>query len=171
MYRWVGGWVKRCVGEWQVGRQTNGCVGKLVGKWVSGRMVIQMDGRKKNANAGSVILQTKSGRGARSEEKPGQDVAWFISANDSGQFVWAEGCSSEWLQLTVRHSLKKLLIFCYVSNSSCVGRHSSVGTATRYGMDGPGIESRWGRNFPHPSKPALGPIQLTIELVPGLSRG
>ena len=25
-----------------------------------------------------------------------------------------------------------------------VGRDSSVGTATRYGLDGPGIESRWG---------------------------
>jgi hypothetical protein len=27
------------------------------------------------------------------------------------------------------------------------GRDSSVGTATRYGMDGPGIESRWGARF------------------------
>jgi hypothetical protein len=25
-----------------------------------------------------------------------------------------------------------------------VGRDSSVGIATRYGLDGPGIESRWG---------------------------
>ena len=31
-----------------------------------------------------------------------------------------------------------------------VGRHSAVGIATRYGLDSPGIESRWGRNFPHP---------------------
>ena len=31
------------------------------------------------------------------------------------------------------------------------GRDSSVGIATRYGLDGPGIESRWGRDFPHPS--------------------
>jgi hypothetical protein len=27
------------------------------------------------------------------------------------------------------------------------GRDSSVGIATGYGMDGPGIESRWGRDF------------------------
>jgi hypothetical protein len=33
-----------------------------------------------------------------------------------------------------------------------VGRDSSVGIATRYGLDGPGIESRWGRDFPHPSR-------------------
>ena len=28
-----------------------------------------------------------------------------------------------------------------------VGRDSSVGMATRYGLDGPGIESRWGEVF------------------------
>ena len=28
--------------------------------------------------------------------------------------------------------------------------------ATRYGLDGLGIESWWGRDFPHPSRPALG---------------
>jgi len=39
------------------------------------------------------------------------------------------------------------------------GRDSVVDTATRYGLDGPGIESRWGRDFPHPSRPALGPTQ------------
>jgi hypothetical protein len=52
-----------------------------------------------------------------------------------------------------------------------VGRDSSVGIATRYGLDGPGIESRWGRDFPHPSRPALGPTQPPIQWVPGLSRG
>jgi hypothetical protein len=29
-----------------------------------------------------------------------------------------------------------------------VGRNSVVGTATHYGLDGPGIECRWGRDFP-----------------------
>jgi hypothetical protein len=33
------------------------------------------------------------------------------------------------------------------------GRDSSVGIATRYGLE---IESRWGRDFPHLSRPALG---------------
>jgi len=28
------------------------------------------------------------------------------------------------------------------------GQGSSVGIATDYGLDGPGIESRWGRDFP-----------------------
>ena len=51
-----------------------------------------------------------------------------------------------------------------------MGRDSSVGIATRYELDGPGIESRWGRDFPHPSRPALGPIQPPVQWVPGLSR-
>jgi hypothetical protein len=29
------------------------------------------------------------------------------------------------------------------------GWDSSVGIATRYGLDGPVIDSRWGRDFPH----------------------
>ena len=45
---------------------------------------------------------------------------------------------------------------------------SVVGIATRYRMDRPGIESRWGRDFPHLSRPALEPTQLPA---PGLSWG
>jgi hypothetical protein len=30
-----------------------------------------------------------------------------------------------------------------------VGRDNVVGIATRYELDGPGIESRWGRDFQH----------------------
>jgi hypothetical protein len=43
------------------------------------------------------------------------------------------------------------------------GRDSSVGTATSYGLDGPGIESRWGREFSHSSRLALGPTQPPIQ--------
>jgi hypothetical protein len=52
-----------------------------------------------------------------------------------------------------------------------VGRDSVVGIAIRYGLDGLGIESRWGRDFPHPSRPALGPTQLPVQWVPGLFPG
>jgi len=48
---------------------------------------------------------------------------------------------------------------------------SSVGIATRYAPDGQGIESRWGRDFPHPSRPTLGPIQRPVQWVLGLCRG
>ena len=50
-------------------------------------------------------------------------------------------------------------------------RDSSVDIATRYGLVGLGIESRWGRYFPHPSRPALGPTQPPVQWVPGFSRG
>ena len=51
------------------------------------------------------------------------------------------------------------------------GQDSSVGIATSYGLDGPGVEARWRRDFPHPSRPALGPTQPPIQWVPGLFRG
>jgi hypothetical protein len=42
---------------------------------------------------------------------------------------------------------------------------------TDYGLDGPEVESRWGRDFLHISRPALGPTQPPVQWVPGLSRG
>jgi hypothetical protein len=36
-------------------------------------------------------------------------------------------------------------------------RGSSVGTATRYGLGGPGIESRWELVLQHQFRPTLGP--------------
>ena len=43
-----------------------------------------------------------------------------------------------------------------------------VDIATRYGLDGPGIELWLGRDFPHPSSPAVGPTQPPIKWVTGL---
>jgi len=52
-----------------------------------------------------------------------------------------------------------------------IGRDSSVGIATRYGLDGPGIKLWWRRDFPHPSRLAMGPTQPPTQWVPGLSQG
>ena len=48
---------------------------------------------------------------------------------------------------------------------------SSVGLATRYGLDGPRIDSRWGRDFPHLSRTVQGPTQLPVLLISGSFSG
>jgi len=48
---------------------------------------------------------------------------------------------------------------------------SAVGIATRYGLEGPGIESRWEREFSAPSRPARGLTQLPIQWAPDLFTG
>ena len=50
-------------------------------------------------------------------------------------------------------------------------RDSRVGIATRYGLDDPGIEFRWGRYFPHLSRPGLGPTQPSVQWVRGFFPG
>jgi hypothetical protein len=55
-----------------------------------------------------------------------------------------------------------------------VGRDSSVGIATGYGLDGPGIESRWGEIFRNRPDRAWGPPSLLYNgdrvSVPGVKR-
>ena len=51
---------------------------------------------------------------------------------------------------------------------SLVSPDSSVDITTRYGLDDPGVETRWGvRDLPHPSKPALVPAHSPVQWVPG----
>ena len=51
------------------------------------------------------------------------------------------------------------------------GPGSSVGIATELRAGRSGIESRWGQDFPHLSRPPLGPTQPPVKWVPGLFRG
>jgi hypothetical protein len=52
-----------------------------------------------------------------------------------------------------------------------VGWDGAVGVATRYRLNGPGIEFLWGWNFPHPSRPTLGSTQPPVQWIPSLFPG
>jgi hypothetical protein len=82
---------------------------------------------------------------------------------------------SQKLSLSVRNSVCVTINFRLFINVRVYcdfrGPGSSVGIATGYGLDGPGMGSRWGRDFPHLSRPALGLIEPPVQWVPGLSRG
>ena len=73
-------------------------------------------------------------------------------------------------------SYRLLLLFVVSFDLGCDcsinhGQYSSVGIVTRYGLDGPGFESRGGGDFMRPSRPVLGPTQPPIQWVLGLSLG
>ena len=57
------------------------------------------------------------------------------------------------------------------STDVSVGRDEVLGIGTRYELNGPGIESRWGGDLPRPSRPALSPTQPPIQWVPGIFTG
>jgi hypothetical protein len=63
------------------------------------------------------------------------------------------------IYLILTNNLVHLLVLEYTRISFIIikgmGRDSIVGIATRYGLVSPGIESRWGRDFMHPSRTAV----------------
>jgi len=56
-------------------------------------------------------------------------------------------------------------------NFSLLCRDSSVGIATRYGLEGPGIESRWGARFSAPAQTGPGAHAASYTMGTGSSGG
>jgi hypothetical protein len=115
--------------------------------------------------------------GSQSSHNIGSIAAHHCTAYN---YINVPVCSSEWLSFTLAqfvmpssdplHTVKtELSSWTYTYCIWHLDRDSSVGIATRYGLDGPGIKSRWGRDFPHLSRSAVGPTQPPIQWVPGLS--
>jgi len=82
--------------------------------------------------------------------------------------IWVVVLGSNLERLITEFSASRYTTFRHYT---LCGPDSVVGTATGYGLDGSGIESRWERDFPHLSRPALGSIQPPVQWVPGVKSG
>jgi hypothetical protein len=91
-------------------------------------------------------------------------------------------CATRHNNVTYHYMFPVLPFYCKVTNNSPShsimlgyatqrGPGSPVGIVNGFLLDGPWIEFRWGRDFSHPCRPALGPIQPPIQWVTGLSLG
>jgi len=68
--------------------------------------------------------------------------SWIVILTQNEQFF---DCATIAFGDGFYHSLfNMILMFCVIMLLDIAGRYSSVGTANRYELDDPGIESRWG---------------------------
>ena len=86
---------------------------------------------------------------------------------------FSQFCRRAWYGIEYKKLYLPALKFTIISNQPTPGSavwDSAVGIATRYRLYGPAIP-RCGRDFPHPSRPALGSSQPTAKWVPSLFPG
>jgi hypothetical protein len=104
----------------------------------------------------------KKSDGPQSQSECRQEIPPLLSTLEP-HFPGRQSCTqSVSLNTEDTSALRKLL--CTLAS---MGRESSVGIATRYGLDGPGTESRCGWDLPHPSRPSLRPTHNGYRVSPG----
>jgi len=71
----------------------------------------------------------------------------------------------------LKRQIIKICNYIYRDTGTGRSRDSVDAITTRYGLNGPGIEARWGRYFQHLSWPSLMPFEPPLQWVACHSRG
>jgi hypothetical protein len=76
----------------------------------------------------------------------------------------------EWLYVVVEETKLDILQVLNTTNTKYYsGEYLPIASVPGHRLSG--IESRWGRDFSHTSRPAMGPNQPPVQWVSGLSQG